>query len=203
MKDIRQLDKLLSPLFHCLFMASFMFMITIIVTIMKKENKFSLSANIIFTITKDNIGACLYSGPPRFPFVFFTQFCHFDVFAAEKFCSWQNQAFEIIFLSGMFFSTFQFISCVYVLKRGCSLFQIQRSQSCVAEVTSHQLTLETAWESDSLGVVAAAASFDRNKKTWCNHNPFPYHLGHYPFHIVITLVFSERSHQYLQHKSPP
>ena len=106
MKDIRQLDKLLSPLFHCLFMASFMFMITIIVTIMKKENKFSLSANIIFTITKDNIGACLYSGPPRFPFVFFTQFCHFDVFAAEKFCSWQNQAFEIIFLSGMFFSTF-------------------------------------------------------------------------------------------------
>ena len=78
-------------------------------------------------------------------------------------------------------------------------FQIQRSLSCVAEVTSHQFTLVTAWESDSLGVLAAA-SFDRNKKNWCNHNPFPYHLGHYPFLVAIT-VFSERSHQYLQHKS--
>ena len=84
MKDIRQLDKLLSPLFHCLFMASFMFMITIIVTIMKKENKFSLSANIIFTITKDNIGACLYSGPPRFPFVFF-----YPILSFRCFCSWK------------------------------------------------------------------------------------------------------------------
>ena len=126
------------------------------------------------------------------------------------------------------------------LEEGMFSFKIQRSQSCVAEVTSHQFTLETAWEPDSLGVLAAAASFDRNKKTgaqfflrfrnyisphfssyhaftssrgdilcqqtlwefwqlqgfdrnkktWCNHIPFPYHLGHYPFHIVVTLVLT-------------
>ena len=79
---------------------------------------------------------------------------------------------------------------VLTSSRGDVLFfyQIQRSLSCVAELTSHQFTLETAWESDSLGVLAAAS------------------FGHYPFPIIaITLVFSERSHQYLKHKSlhPP
>ena len=95
------------------------------------------------------------------------------------------------------------MSCGYVFKRGCSLFSdseisILCSRSDISPVHTCDSLGVRLWEFWKLQVLIGT------KRTLCNHNPFPYHLSHYPFLVAIT-VFSERSHQYLQHKSlhPP